>query len=319
MGKLLTSTQVEQYQRDGILFPVPVLSAVETARFRAAFEEVAGHLGGRPVAQALGHTQTYFRWAYDLATHPVILDAVEDLLGPDILVWTVSIFPRSRDPGLHLVAPGRHVLGPGLDPGHDRMGGADGQHRGDRLHASGAGLSPAANPAAPGHVRPGQPPEPRPGDRGGGRREGRRRRGPAGRRDVAPPRQHHPRLEPEPLGPLADRLRSPLHDASDPGDRRRAPDRRAGAGTRRLPALPAPFRTAVPRIRGGRCRPAGGGRPVPQGDPEHAGDTTPRGARQPRCRAGDLGPPSGGTTGRWPDRRVASLGRTDMDAAPGSR
>ncbi|HEY7141957.1 MAG TPA: phytanoyl-CoA dioxygenase family protein [Methylomirabilota bacterium] len=100
MGKLLNATQVDRYQRDGILFPVPVLSPAETARFRAAFEEVAARLGGRPVAQALGHTHAHFRWAYDLATHPAILDVVEDILGPDILVWTVSIFPKyPRDPG----------------------------------------------------------------------------------------------------------------------------------------------------------------------------------------------------------------------------
>jgi hypothetical protein len=100
MGRLLTAAQVERYQRDGLLFPVPVLSPGETARFRAAFEEVAARLGGRPVAQALGHTQLYFRWAYELATHPAILDAVQDVLGPDLLVRTVSIFPKyPRDPG----------------------------------------------------------------------------------------------------------------------------------------------------------------------------------------------------------------------------
>jgi hypothetical protein len=96
MGKLLTQAQVDRYRRDGILFPIPVLSPAEAARFRAAFEELADRLGGRPVAQALGHTQTHFRWAYDLATHPKVLDAVEDVLGPDILVWTVSIFPKYR-------------------------------------------------------------------------------------------------------------------------------------------------------------------------------------------------------------------------------
>jgi len=100
MGKRLTAEQIERYEEDGILFPIPVLSPAETASFRAAFEEVAARLGGRPVAQALGHTHAHFRWAHDLATHPAILDAVEDLLGPDLLVWTVSIFPKyPRDPG----------------------------------------------------------------------------------------------------------------------------------------------------------------------------------------------------------------------------
>jgi ectoine hydroxylase-related dioxygenase (phytanoyl-CoA dioxygenase family) len=79
---------------------VPALAPDEATRYRGAFEELATRLGGRPVAQALGHTQAHFRWAYDLATHPAILDAVEDVLGPDILVWTVSIFPKyPRDPG----------------------------------------------------------------------------------------------------------------------------------------------------------------------------------------------------------------------------
>jgi len=100
MGKRLTAAQIEGYERDGYVSPVPVLSPAETAHFRQAFEEVAARLGGRPLAQSLGHSQAYFRWAYDLATHPAILDAVEDLLGPDILVWTVSIFPKyPRDPG----------------------------------------------------------------------------------------------------------------------------------------------------------------------------------------------------------------------------
>jgi hypothetical protein len=100
MAKVLTAQQVERYQQDGILFPVPALSPGDAARFRAAFEEVAARLGGRPVAQALAQTQLYFRWSYDLATHPAVLDAVQDVLGPDILVWTVSIFAKyPRDPG----------------------------------------------------------------------------------------------------------------------------------------------------------------------------------------------------------------------------
>jgi chlorinating enzyme len=100
VGKVLTAAQVARYEADGILFPVPALSPGEAARFRGAFEELAARLGGRPVAQELGQAHLYFRWAHELATHPAVLDAVEDVLGPDILVWTVSIFPKyPRDPG----------------------------------------------------------------------------------------------------------------------------------------------------------------------------------------------------------------------------
>jgi hypothetical protein len=96
----LTASQVAQYEQNGIVFPIPVLTLEEAAGFRRSFDELADRLGGRPVAQALGHTQAFFRWAYDLGTHPRVLDAVEDILGPDILLWTVSIFPKyPRDPG----------------------------------------------------------------------------------------------------------------------------------------------------------------------------------------------------------------------------
>jgi ectoine hydroxylase-related dioxygenase (phytanoyl-CoA dioxygenase family) len=36
----------------------------------------------------------HFRWAHELATHPRVLDAVEDLLGPDLLVWATEVFAK---------------------------------------------------------------------------------------------------------------------------------------------------------------------------------------------------------------------------------
>ena len=100
MSATLTANQLERYHRDGILFPVPALAPGEAARFRTAFEDVTARLGGRPTSQDLSQTHLYFPWAYELATHPAILDAVEAVLGPDLLVWTVSIFAKyPRDPG----------------------------------------------------------------------------------------------------------------------------------------------------------------------------------------------------------------------------
>jgi len=94
MPKTLSTEQVGQYERDGIFFPILVLTAEEVARFRAAFEELEARLGGKPKAVELSQTHLYFRWAYDLATRPKVLDAVVDVLGPDILIWTTSIFPK---------------------------------------------------------------------------------------------------------------------------------------------------------------------------------------------------------------------------------
>jgi non-heme Fe2+,alpha-ketoglutarate-dependent halogenase len=42
----------------------------------------------------------HFRWAFDLATRPAVLDAVEDIVGPDILVHSTTMFcKQSHDPG----------------------------------------------------------------------------------------------------------------------------------------------------------------------------------------------------------------------------
>jgi len=99
MPKVLAREMVERYHREGVLFPIPALSATEVGRFRAAFFELEARLGGKPSAQQLSQTHLYFRWAYDLATHPSVLDGVENILGPNILIWTVSIFPKhAHDP-----------------------------------------------------------------------------------------------------------------------------------------------------------------------------------------------------------------------------
>jgi hypothetical protein len=57
---------------------------------------------GSPVADAdikwRSHAYAHSPWFNDLIRHPRILDAVEDLIGPDILVWTSTFFikePRS--------------------------------------------------------------------------------------------------------------------------------------------------------------------------------------------------------------------------------
>jgi non-haem Fe2+, alpha-ketoglutarate-dependent halogenase len=96
----LSREQVERYERDGILFPIPVLDAEEVAGFRGALEALRARLGGNPKPARMSQPQLHFRWAWDLATHPAVLDAVEDLLGPDILVHSASVFHKpARDPG----------------------------------------------------------------------------------------------------------------------------------------------------------------------------------------------------------------------------
>lgn len=94
MGKRISAEDVSTYHRDGVLFPIPVLDRAEVAQFRAALEEMERYFGRRPAPAEVGQSHLHFAWAARLATHPRILDAVEDLIGPDIIVHASTIFHK---------------------------------------------------------------------------------------------------------------------------------------------------------------------------------------------------------------------------------
>lgn len=89
--KVLSEAAVRHYRDLGYYTPVPVLSAAEAGDLRRrleAYEAASGRLSGR-----LRHKpHLLFTWLADLVRHPRILDAVEDIIGPDILCWGSSFF-----------------------------------------------------------------------------------------------------------------------------------------------------------------------------------------------------------------------------------
>ena len=97
--KTLSPNAVARYRRDGFLFPIQVLTPEEAAGYRARLEAVERERGG-PLGGELRHKgHLLFTWLDDLIRHPRILDAVEDLLGPDLLCWSSSFFIKeARDP-----------------------------------------------------------------------------------------------------------------------------------------------------------------------------------------------------------------------------
>jgi ectoine hydroxylase-related dioxygenase (phytanoyl-CoA dioxygenase family) len=93
--KVLTQQQVDYYHDNGFLFPIPALTGEEIATCLAGLARLESDLGG-PVAEAdvkwRSHAYAHSLWFNDLARHPRILDAVEDVIGPNILVWTSTFF-----------------------------------------------------------------------------------------------------------------------------------------------------------------------------------------------------------------------------------
>ncbi len=89
--KLLSEGLVQQYRDAGYLTPIRVLSTAEATPLRAkleAFEAGAGPLAGKLRQKS----HLLFTWLNDLVRNKRILDAVEDIVGPDILCWGTSFF-----------------------------------------------------------------------------------------------------------------------------------------------------------------------------------------------------------------------------------
>lgn len=98
--KALTQAQADAFRRDGFLFPIPALSAAEVAGGAAAVNRLEADLGCK-VAEAdvkwRSQAHVHSPWFSDLVRHPRILDVMEDVIGPDILVWTSTFF--IKEPG----------------------------------------------------------------------------------------------------------------------------------------------------------------------------------------------------------------------------
>ena len=97
MLKVLNERAVEQYKRDGYYFPVKILDDEQVAANRTLLENFETSQG-KPIGGALRNkSHLLFTWVDDLMRHPKILDAVEDLIGTDILCW--NTFFWVKEPG----------------------------------------------------------------------------------------------------------------------------------------------------------------------------------------------------------------------------
>jgi non-haem Fe2+, alpha-ketoglutarate-dependent halogenase len=97
--KKLTAQEVARFAQTGIHFPVRALSAQQAAECRRKLEAFEAAQGG-PLAGGL-RTKPHLllTWLDELIRHPTILDAVEDILGPNLLVWSTSFFTKeAQDP-----------------------------------------------------------------------------------------------------------------------------------------------------------------------------------------------------------------------------
>lgn len=117
MPKILTQQQVEQYRQQGFLSPIDVMSEDEASRYAQQLQAAEVDYPQELNAENRNNPHLAFGFLDQLAHHPVILDAVEDLIGPDFALWGSVLFikePETR----HYVSWHQDATYVGISP-HD--------------------------------------------------------------------------------------------------------------------------------------------------------------------------------------------------------
>ena len=94
MAGSLSNEEVARYLSDGYLFPKRLLTTDEAAAQRRELEEIeARYAADREVRNCMfSNCHLLMPFADRLCRHPAILDMVESIMGPDLMIWNSSFF-----------------------------------------------------------------------------------------------------------------------------------------------------------------------------------------------------------------------------------
>ena len=92
MPKILTENQIEQYHNEGFISPIRVLSEADALSIKSQLEEVEAQFPEEINAESRNNLHLSFEFLDALVHNPIIVDAMEDLIGPDIALWATVMF-----------------------------------------------------------------------------------------------------------------------------------------------------------------------------------------------------------------------------------
>ena len=100
MGKTLTKEQTDFYNQQGFLFPVEVFSPQEIQVIFQKYLETESAAGEELQKRFRVKAHLPFPWLCDIIRNDKLLDAVEDIIGPNILCWGSSFFAKKARGGM---------------------------------------------------------------------------------------------------------------------------------------------------------------------------------------------------------------------------
>lgn len=98
--RVLSESQVQTFNRDGYVAPLPVFTTEEIAEIRAYFDALLEKVlaaGGDSYSISTAHLK--YGCVYDLLNHPKIVAYVKDLLGDDLIGWGSHFFCKMPHDG----------------------------------------------------------------------------------------------------------------------------------------------------------------------------------------------------------------------------
>jgi hypothetical protein len=94
---MLSPADITTYKQQGFISGVPVMSAEQAAGFLDKLTQFRQAQG--PDAKHLLRSKSHLilTWTDEMMRHPPLLDAVSDIIGPDVLCWLTSFFIKDAN------------------------------------------------------------------------------------------------------------------------------------------------------------------------------------------------------------------------------
>ena len=92
MPKVLTKEQIEQYHDEGFVFPIRVIPEDEALAIAAKIEEAERLYPKEIHAESRNNLHLSFSFLDRLVHNRTVVDAMEDILGPDLALWATVMF-----------------------------------------------------------------------------------------------------------------------------------------------------------------------------------------------------------------------------------
>ncbi len=114
--KAISEDDVKRYRSDGFLTGIGILDNAGAQLFRQRFDALEEEEGRERCGIGLFDRHFDLEYIWDLATHPRMLDAVESLIGPNILLLATQFFCKYGPDKEKFVAWHQDVTYWGLEP-----------------------------------------------------------------------------------------------------------------------------------------------------------------------------------------------------------